>query len=761
MENKATSIKKNKKLKILIIISSIAMIVYILWRAIYTVPDFRTYGWITFIAGMCLLFAEFMSMVETLINYRELSNYELPEMPIVPDESEEYFPEVDVFIATHNEDTQVLFKTVNACTRMKYPDVSRVHIYLCDDTMRDEVRELANSMGVGYFGLSDNKDMKAGNLNNAMSKTSSPLIVTFDADMIPNSEFLMETVPYFSLPKMKKDEDGKWVRKSEDEIDENEKIGFIQTPQTFYNADLFQYNLYSEDRIPNEQDYFFRHVNAGKNATNSPIYAGSNTVISREALESVGGIATGTITEDFETGLKIEMKGYTCIAIDKPLAKGLSPITIKALIKQRERWARGCIYSLRRIHLILNKNISIDQKLSYGACRIYWGTFTRRFIYILAPLLYVLLDIPVVICDFKGLLLVWLPTNILHAITLRKVSGDIRNTRWSNTIDTILFPHLLIPIWCEALFIKKKKFEVTTKSRSIQSENSFFMAVPHLLLLMLSVYALFGAIQMLVTDNSTGTLIVIYWLIVNIFSLTMSVFFMVGRKNERMTERFLCKIPITAYYNDNKYEGTVVDISEGGFAFDVERAIYLPHGKEDVTEFVIKSDKYTASLKGHVVTVKDIGKNKWRYCVKVAKIDEENNREYMQLVYDRVHTLPMTLSLKTSYFEDIENNISKRMKERALSKRELPRISVNKSYPTTEGSLVKIENYNFECVRLDGADLKELTIEFSDTCKMKCVRKENDEKNYDIINIEELEQSKEFQKILDGWGKVNNNGRKR
>ena len=33
-------------------------------------------------------------------------------------------------------------------------------------------------------------------------------------------------------------------------------LGFIQLPQVFYNADIFQYYLYSENRIPNEQDYF-------------------------------------------------------------------------------------------------------------------------------------------------------------------------------------------------------------------------------------------------------------------------------------------------------------------------------------------------------------------------------------------------------------------------------------------------------------------------------------------------------------------------
>ncbi len=118
---------------------------------------------------------------------------------------------LDVLIATHSEEAGLLFKTVNGCKHMAYPDKSKVHIYLCDDNDRPEIAKLAHDMGIGYFGLSDNKLAKAGNLNHALSKTDSPLVVTFDADMIPRSNFLMETIPYFSLPEMILDH-GEWKK---------------------------------------------------------------------------------------------------------------------------------------------------------------------------------------------------------------------------------------------------------------------------------------------------------------------------------------------------------------------------------------------------------------------------------------------------------------------------------------------------------------------------------------------------------------------
>ena len=107
------------------------------------------------------------------------------------------YPEVDVFIATHNEPVELLYKTVNGCLNMDYPDKKKVHIYICDDANRPEMKALAEQLGVGYFGLENNKDAKAGNYNNALKKIKSPYVATFDADMAPTPDFLMKTLPFF------------------------------------------------------------------------------------------------------------------------------------------------------------------------------------------------------------------------------------------------------------------------------------------------------------------------------------------------------------------------------------------------------------------------------------------------------------------------------------------------------------------------------------------------------------------------------------
>ena len=118
---------------------------------------------------------------------------------------------------------------------------------------------------------------KAGNLNAALARSSSPYVVTFDADMIPQRKFLLKTIPYFvdaerinaSLPKERR-----------------RALGFVQTPQSFYTPDVFQHNLYAERVVPNEQDYFYDVIEAAKTSTNSVIYGGSNTILSRTTRNS-------------------------------------------------------------------------------------------------------------------------------------------------------------------------------------------------------------------------------------------------------------------------------------------------------------------------------------------------------------------------------------------------------------------------------------------------------------------------------------------
>lgn len=742
--------KKSLKNKITVFLAIVAVTIYFLWRIFFTIPFH--YGIVSIIAGVMLLIAEMVAIIEAVELYRNSQKKVLPEKPTIP---EEWYPEVDVFIATHNESRELLFKTINGCINMDYPDKNKIHIAICDDNNRPEIKELAEEMGVGYFGLVNNKHAKAGNLNNAISKTSAPLITTLDADMIPTHRFLMETVPYFFLPKLKKEEE-KWVELSENEIDKNYKIGFIQTPQSFYNPDLFQFNLYSESRIPNEQDYFFREINVMRNSNNAPIYAGSNTVISREALEEVGGIATGTITEDFETGLSIQNKGYSTYAIPTVVAHGLSPDTITSLINQRERWGRGCVQSLKKMKIFTNKSIRRSLKFSYISSLIYWWSFIRRFIYTISPILFVLFDIHIVESSFWQILCFWLPSYILYNKVINEISGDIRTNRWSNVMDTVIFPYMIMPILLETIGVSQKKFVVTRKDRIVSEEKANLnLAVPHMILTIASIIALFIMLRDLIINHTIQGTIIIYWLTVNLYNLIMSVFFMIGRTNYRESERYVAELQSEILVRGKKYGGVTRDISEGGLSIVLTKPYYIEN--DDKITIFVSNERYKASFIAKVTHVRnDI--NRWIYSFNIIELDFENRKQYFQLIYDRDHSLPKYIDNTISVFDDLYLNLQKRINPSEQSQRSFPRIKLNIVMNTKDGISVFVKDFNYKFILLKSMNQyeklsDELVLLFSSDIEIQCKKVKESLKNkdfylYQVVNASEIYYEDEFQKLL-------------
>ena len=210
----------------LIFLRCIASALYIIWRTLFTLTLLD--GLFSFIGGLILLLAEIIGTLELVMHFFTLCHYQKPVKPQISDNE---YPHVDIFIATFNEPAELLYKTINACNHLNYPDSKKIHIYLCDDGNRPTIEALAKDLGVHYLSRTEHLHAKAGNLNNALAHSNSPYILTLDADMIPMSDFLISVIPYF--------------------FQEKNNIGFFQTPQSFYNPDLFQYNLSAEQSIPN------------------------------------------------------------------------------------------------------------------------------------------------------------------------------------------------------------------------------------------------------------------------------------------------------------------------------------------------------------------------------------------------------------------------------------------------------------------------------------------------------------------------------
>lgn len=714
--------------------------IYLTWRLLFTIP--LEHGVVSIVAGLSLFIVEFLGMLEAMVHYynmHKVENYALPDVP------EERFPHVDIFIATYNEPRDILYKTVNGCLNMDYPDKNKVHIYLCDDSRRKEVRDLAKKMGVGYFDRADNKHAKAGNLNNALSKTSSPLVVTFDADMIPRHEFLMRTIPYFVEAEMKNE--GK-------EEKDQKRIGFVQTPQVFYNPDLFQFNLFSEGRIPNEQDYFYRDIQVSRNKSNSVIYGGSNTILSRAALEDIGGFFTGSITEDYGTGILLQKKKYIGIAINEPLASGLSPTDLKSLIQQRIRWARGVITTNRKMHIWLTPHLKFSQKVNYWASCLYWYAPLKRLIYFMSPILYAVFGYVVIKCTLWEILLFWLPMYIASNVSLRMLSRNIRTTKWTSIYETVLFPYLLIPVILETFGITMTKFKVTDKGRAENEKGKNLpYLIPFVLLVVLSVIGIGNCLRIILVSGSMGPTVVLFWLIVNFFTLLMAMFFIMGRNLMRGSERARVEEKCRLHTMNGTYTVMTTDMSETGVAVLLDYPI--SYKENEIIGVDIWTDRYSCEVKGQIIHVSE-GEKRWKYALRIVDKGERYD-QYLQILYDRIPTLPQNLDSSSGAFDDLKINVNKRASKPFYHKRKLPRVEMLVDLPDQRGRQWTVKDFNYRFVSIKTEDIPkeiELVINNQLGIKLHGTYEKTIEQGlqlYKVINFDELYEDKEKNRFLEEW----------
>ena len=507
MEKKQGGTKKKNTgwNKFFIILTMIFTLDYLIWRIFFTIP--KEEGIVSIVFWAILLLAECVGLLEMAVHFYNMYDYDRIKLH-PPYMKKEDFPEVDIFIPTINEEVPLLEKTLISCKQMEYPDPNKVHIYLCDDGNRQEVKELAERLYINYITREEHKDAKAGNLNHALQLSHSPYIAVFDADMMPKKKFLMKTIPWFG----------------------KERTGFVQTPQNFCYPDLFQYNLYAADHIPNEQDYFYKVVQVAKNKSNSVIFGGSNAVLSRKALEETGGFVTGVVTEDFATGIEIEKKGYKGIAIPEVLASGMPPMTFKELVGQRRRWAKGCIQSGKKTHFLFSKKLTFLQKLNYLTAISYWYTPVKRLIYFMAPLLFAFFGIMIVKCRLYQVFLFWLPMYISGNICMRRFSRNIRTTKWTDIYETTLAPWLLPTVLAAGIGKTESLFRVTDKSTETENNSAFRYTIPYLCGITLSIIGIVRLVGLSGREQTFTYCVILFWLFLNLYFMVMALYIAAGRK---------------------------------------------------------------------------------------------------------------------------------------------------------------------------------------------------------------------------------------
>lgn len=514
-KNKTKDLKHNNNIlkQLIYFITIVLTIVYISYRIAFTLPIHL--GALSLVLSIIVLLLEIWESIDFFIYYFNILkvNKRVRQIPDISNVTD--FPDVDVLIATLNESKSILKDTIISCKNMNYYDKSKVHIYVCDDGNRSNIKELANTLDVNYITRLTNKDAKAGNYNHALQTISSPYVATFDADMCPTQNFLMKTIPY---------------------LIKDENIGFVQLPQSFKNPDIFQLRFGLENKIPFEQDYFYHSIQIAKNETNSAICCGTNVVFSRKALDTTKGFAKNTISEDIATGMNIEAKGYKGLALNDVEAYGIAVNDITGFAKQRSRWARGCIQIWKKFKILRNPGLSFRQKIEYLSCISYWFFGLRRILYILAPLLFSIFGIIIVDCNLMTFLAIWLPTYLLKRFAIDFSEKNKRSATWNKIYETIQAPFMCKEVLKEFFGFGSTKFEVTQKNgiNKKMTKTHKKILISHFILWFLSILGLVMSIFKILSQGITVYILSLVWLVSNIFYLSTALIFDLRNNNKEV-----------------------------------------------------------------------------------------------------------------------------------------------------------------------------------------------------------------------------------
>lgn len=531
------------------ILSLITLCRYAWWRVSYTL-HFESYT--EAILGYCLLAAEFYTWLIVLLGFIQAA-WPLKREALSLPEDNSLWPTVDIYIPTYNEPMSVVEPTVLAAMGLDWPK-EKINIYLLDDGKRENFKEFAQNLGIGYIIRNNNNHAKAGNLNNALKHTNGELIAIFDCDHMPVRNFLTETCGWLYFDK---------------------KCALVQTPHHFFSPDPFERNLRTFKKVPNEGALFYGLVQDGNDFWNATFFCGSCAVLRRTALEEIGGIAVETVTEDAHTALKLHRRGWRTAYINKTLAAGLATESLSAHIGQRIRWARGMTQILRMDNPFLGKGLTIFQRICYSNAMLHFLFGIPRLIFLIAPLAFLLFDINIIYTTSLLLILYVIPYIVQANIANGYIQGRYRHTLWAEVYETVLAWYITIPTTVALFFPKLGKFNVTAKGGIVQ-ENYFDWKIskPYGFLILLNIIGFsFGIWKIFTIENPQTTAIIInlVWCFYSIVILGAAIAVATETRQVRQTHRVVDNFPASLYLPDGRVMHVQCnDYSMSGIGLHVE-----------------------------------------------------------------------------------------------------------------------------------------------------------------------------------------------
>jgi cellulose synthase/poly-beta-1,6-N-acetylglucosamine synthase-like glycosyltransferase len=215
-------------------------------------------------------------------------------------------------------------RVIEAACALRYAP-GRHEVQVLDDST-DETRALVDQVvdrlqtaghDIRVVRRDDRAGFKAGALAHGMTSARGTLFAIFDADFVPEPDFLLRSLPFFQ---------------------ERPDIGLVQCRWGHLNR---EHSLLTRAQAMGIDGHFM--VEQSARAWNGLVlnFNGTAGIWRREAIESAGGWQGDTLTEDLDLSYRARLAGWQATYLPDVVVPAEIPEDVNAFKSQQFRWAKG------------------------------------------------------------------------------------------------------------------------------------------------------------------------------------------------------------------------------------------------------------------------------------------------------------------------------------------------------------------------------------------------------------------------------------
>jgi cellulose synthase/poly-beta-1,6-N-acetylglucosamine synthase-like glycosyltransferase len=294
--------------------------------------------------ALLLIFFYSLAQLNLLVNYlgNKQQNKNAPKFNLL-DAKE--IPYVTIQLPVYNEE-YVMERLLANIAKIEYPK-SKLEIQVLDDSTDDTVVDTAqkikvlqeSGLDIQHICRKNRQGFKAGALKEGLLTAKGDFIAIFDADFLPDPDWLKKTVIYFK----------------------DEEIGVVQTRWGHINRDYSTLTKIQAFAL----DAHFTLEQVGRNAKGHFInFNGTAGIWRKECILDAGNWEGDTLTEDLDLSYRAQLKNWKFKYLEDVETPAELPVVISAARSQQFRWNKGGAENFRKtvLSVVSAKNISFKTK---------------------------------------------------------------------------------------------------------------------------------------------------------------------------------------------------------------------------------------------------------------------------------------------------------------------------------------------------------------------------------------------------------------